>query len=89
MIGSVPYWREIRLADGRTGWAAKKFLEPAGPVSPEPAPAPIPADVWLEVHFVDVGCSYSLLRYSTDHTSPGIGSAGQRELVALPGIRKL
>ncbi len=26
VLRAVPYWREVRLADGRTGWAAKKYL---------------------------------------------------------------
>ncbi len=55
---AVPFWRRVRLADGREGWAAKKFLEPAGPVAEEAAPpnaAAIPTTAWLEVHFVDVG----------------------------------
>jgi N-acetylmuramoyl-L-alanine amidase len=30
-IGTAPYWRQIRLADGRTGWAAKKYLEASSP----------------------------------------------------------
>jgi competence protein ComEC len=49
----VPYWRRVTLANGRNGWAAKKFLiEPNGPTTP---PGTIPANAWLEVHFVDVG----------------------------------
>lgn len=34
-IASAPYWRRVRLADGRLGWVAKKFLAAAG----TPAPA--------------------------------------------------
>lgn len=38
VIGSVPYWREIRLDDRSTGWAAKRFLEPVtAPDGPFPA----------------------------------------------------
>jgi beta-lactamase superfamily II metal-dependent hydrolase len=45
----------VRLADGRVGWAAKKFLiEPSGP-PPNPNNSSIPANAWLEVHFLDVG----------------------------------
>jgi competence protein ComEC len=57
-IDAVPFWRRVRLADGREGWAAKKFLGPATAVAEEPAPPnaeAIPANAWLEVHFVDVG----------------------------------
>jgi hypothetical protein len=50
---SVPYWRRVTLADGRNGWAAKKFLlQPTGPV---PDATTIPANAFLQVHFVDVG----------------------------------
>ena len=28
VLDSAPYWRQVRLPDGREGWAAKKFLEP-------------------------------------------------------------
>ncbi len=56
-VDAVPFWRRIRLADGREGWSAKKFLEPVGPVVDELAPpeAAIPPNAWLEVHIVDVG----------------------------------
>ena len=54
-ISSVPYWREVEIPTGETGWAAKKFLEPIPTPPPAPADAPIPADAFLEVHFVDVG----------------------------------
>jgi beta-lactamase superfamily II metal-dependent hydrolase len=52
---SVPYWRRVVLADGRRGWAAKKFL--ALETSPQPADSvpSIPSNAWLEVHVVDVG----------------------------------
>lgn len=57
-IDAVPFWRRIRLVDGREGWSAKKFLEPAAPVTEELAPTDpdgFPPDAWLEVHIVDVG----------------------------------
>lgn len=56
-LDAVPFWRRIRLTDGREGWSAKKFLEPVAPVPEEPSPPElqIPPNAWLEVHFVDVG----------------------------------
>jgi hypothetical protein len=58
-IGTAPYWRRIRLTDGRTGWAAKKYLEPAAvPAAPSPGEIGNPNerdDAWLEVHIIDVG----------------------------------
>ena len=56
-VDAVPFWRRVRLVDGREGWAAKKFLEPAvvPAESPTPAGDALPPDAWLEVHIVDVG----------------------------------
>lgn len=54
-LEAAPYWRKVRLADGRTGWAAKKFLEPLDTAAIRPGPSPIPPDAWLQIHVVDVG----------------------------------
>lgn len=54
VIGAVPHWREITFGNNQRGWAAKKFLEPVSAPSAAPG-GPIPADAFLEVHFVDVG----------------------------------
>ncbi len=77
-IGTAPYWRQIRLGDGRTGWAAKKFLElvgePAGP------PASIP-DAWLEVHVVDVGQGDGIWIHTYDDGIPGNGIYEGRNII--------
>lgn len=52
---AVPFWRHVRLGDGRDGWVAKKFLEPDPSPPVVPPPSTFPADAILEVHFVDVG----------------------------------
>ena len=57
---AVPFWRHVRLTDGKRGWAAKKFLEAQGdtPVdtpAPPPSAGAIPDSAWLEIHIVDVG----------------------------------
>lgn len=44
VIASVPYWREIRLDDGSTGWAAKKFLEPVTVAAPPEGEVALPDD---------------------------------------------
>src|SRR6266481_69354 len=56
-LGVAPFWRQVRLPDGRTGWASKRFLEITASPVPTPAPAStaIPSNAFLEVHFVDVG----------------------------------
>jgi competence protein ComEC len=71
-IGTAPYWRQIRLNDDRTGWAAKKFLELTG------APAATPTtddrdDAWLEVHVVDVGQGDGIWIHTFDDNIPGNG----------------
>ena len=75
-VGTAPYWRQVRLADDRTGWAAKKFLE----VVATPAVAPVaPAatgardDAWLEVHVVDVGQGDGIWIHTFDDNIPGNG----------------
>lgn len=54
VVSAVPYWREITFNTTQRGWAAKKYLEPASPPVAA-ALITIPADAFLEVHFVDVG----------------------------------
>lgn len=71
-IGTAPYWRNVRLQDGRTGWAAKKFLEivaapPAAPTADDRA------DAWLEIHVVDVGQGDGIWIHTFDDNIPGNG----------------
>lgn len=69
----VPYWRKIRLADGREGWAAKKFLDLASAPPPASAPASIPTDAFLEVHFIDVGQGDAIWIHTHDDGIDGNG----------------
>ncbi len=71
-IGAAPYWRQVRLPDGRTGWAAKKFL-----VADSSTPTPGPADsltildhAWLEIHVVDVGQGDGIWIHTFDDNVP-------------------
>lgn len=77
---AVPFWRRIRTADGVTGWAAKKFLEPAtgSQVTPNPA---IPDSTWLEVHIVDVGQGDGIWIATWDDGVPGNGRFDGRNIV--------
>jgi len=71
-VGIAPYWRQIRLQDGSTGWAAKKFLE----IVAAPSVAPTTddrEDAWLEVHVVDVGQGDGIWIHTFDDNIPGNG----------------
>jgi competence protein ComEC len=71
-VGTAPYWRQVRLADQRIGWAAKKFLD----MTATPAVAPSRTDrddAWLEVHVVDVGQGDGIWIHTFDDNIPGNG----------------
>ena len=71
-VGTAPYWRQIRLTSGNTGWAAKKFLEIVA--APSVAPATEDRDdAWLEVHVVDVGQGDGIWIHTFDDNIPGNG----------------
>lgn len=55
VVSAAPYWREITFDPSLRGWAAKKYLEPVRAPAIAAPPTTIPADAFLEVHFVDVG----------------------------------
>ena len=81
VIDVAPFWRRIRLADGSEGWAAKKFLEPS-PEPPVEQPAvPLPADAFLEVHFVDVGQGDAVWVHTHDDGIDGNGIFEGRNLI--------
>ena len=75
---SVPYWRRVRLADSRTGWVSKQFLELVPPGQP---PTTIPANAWLEVHFVDVGQGDAIWIHTHDDLVDGNGMFEGRNIV--------
>jgi len=54
-LDSGPYWRKIQVFPGVDGWAAKRYLEPTTSPAPSPESDTIPANAWLEFHFIDVG----------------------------------
>jgi hypothetical protein len=81
VLDSVPYWRHVRLGDGREGWVAKKFIEPT-PVPPiTPPPDPIPSDAFLEVHFIDVGHGDAIWIHTFDDGIDGNGIFEGRNII--------
>lgn len=81
VVEAIPYWRKIRLADGRDGWVAKKFLKAAEPQAPQPTPIALPSDAWLEVHFVDVGQGDGIWIHTFDDGIDGNGVFEGRNIV--------
>jgi beta-lactamase superfamily II metal-dependent hydrolase len=81
VIESIPYWRKIHLEDGREGWVAKMYIEPASSPSPAPAPTSIPQDAWVEVHFVDVGQGDGIWIHTHDDGIAGNGVFEGRNIV--------
>jgi len=79
-VGTAPYWRQVRLADGRIGWAAKKYLE-AGAVAGGPAAPADRDDAWLEIHVVDVGQGDGIWIHTFDDNIPGNGRYEGRNIV--------
>ena len=83
---AVPFWRHVRLADGKRGWAAKKFLEEHGG-TPGDTPAPpspsgtIPDSAWLEIHIVDVGQGDGIWITTHDDGVQGNGRFDGRNIV--------
>lgn len=73
VIESVPYWRKVHLEDGREGWVAKKYIEPASTPPAAAPPASLPQDAWLEVHFVDVGQGDGIWIHTHDDGVAGSG----------------
>ena len=81
-LDAVPFWRRVRLTDGREGWAAKKFLEPADTAATAPSgDGVIPSDAWLEVHFVDVGQGDGIWIRTHDDGVAGNGAFDGRNIV--------
>lgn len=78
-VGVAPYWRQVRLADGSIGWAAKKFLEPTD--SAGPAPETDEENAWLEVHVVDVGQGDAIWIHTFDDNVPGNGKYEGKNIV--------
>jgi competence protein ComEC len=81
-VAAAPYWRQVRLTDGRTGWAAKKYLESGRALPPDPEPgAAARDDAWLEIHVVDVGQGDGIWIHTFDDNMPGNGRYEGKNIV--------
>lgn len=80
-IGEAPYWRKVRFSGNREGWAPKKYLEQITAPSTPSDPTAIPADAWLEVHFVDVGQGDGIYIRTHDDNMDGNGIFEGRNIV--------
>lgn len=78
-LGTAPYWREVRLPDERSGWAAKQFLDVVAGVTAA-APEAL-RDAWLEVHVVDVGQGDGIWIHTYDDGTPGNGRYEGRNIL--------
>ncbi len=81
VIDSVPFWREITFAPNGRGWMAKKFLEPTAGGAPDPGDGTIPADAFLEVHFIDVAQGDAIWITTHDDGVAGNGRFDGRNIV--------
>jgi hypothetical protein len=80
-VGTAPYWRQVRLPDGRIGWASKKYLEAGAVAAGPPVAAADREDAWLEIHVVDVGQGDGIWIHTFDDNIPGNGSYEGRNIV--------
>ena len=80
VIGTVPFWREIRFGNNKRGWIAKKFIEPttAVPVSTD---LTIPDTAYLTIHFIDVGQGDAIWIQTFDDKIDGNGKFEGRSIV--------
>jgi competence protein ComEC len=79
-VGTAPYWRQVRLADGRIGWAAKRYLESRAVAAPA-AGAADRDDAWLEIHIIDVGQGDGIWIHTFDDNVPNNGRYEGRNIL--------
>lgn len=80
VIGTVPFWREIRFGNNKHGWIAKKFIVPATAV-PVSNDLTIPDTAYLTIHFIDVGQGDAIWIQTFDDKIDGNGKFEGRSIV--------
>lgn len=80
VIGTEPFWREIRFGNNKRGWIAKKFIEPAIAV-PVSNDLTIPDTAFLTIHFIDVGQGDAIWIQTFDDKIDGNGKFEGRSIV--------
>jgi len=73
VLDSKPYWRQISFNQSETGWIAKKFIIPTPLPPAEPVPDPLPTNMWLTVHYIDVGQGDAIWIHTADDGIDGNG----------------
>jgi competence protein ComEC len=73
VLRSRPYWREIEFGQPETGWIAKRFIVPSSIPPTEPVPDPLPQNMWMTVHFIDVGQGDAIWIHTADDNVDGNG----------------
>jgi len=80
VIGTEPFWREIRFGNNKRGWIAKKFIEPATAV-PLSNDLTIPDTAFLTIHFIDVGQGDAIWIQTFDDKIDGNGKFEGKSIV--------
>ncbi len=73
VLSSRPYWREIDFGEPTTGWIAKKFIVPSPTPAIAPLPDPLPTNMWMTIHFIDVGQGDAIWIHTADDDVDGNG----------------
>jgi len=69
VLSSRPYWREVDFGQPEPGWIAKRYIVP----SATPPVVPVPDNMWLTVHFIDVGQGDAIWIHTADDSIDGNG----------------
>jgi len=88
-IGVAPFWRHVRLANGKSGWLPKQALAASGAggasltttTTTNAGGVAAAEDMWLTVHIVDVGQGDGIWIHTADDGIPGNGRFEGRNIV--------